>query len=77
MLVQSTHISLLTRLGRPDDPPEYAAAWAEFHKRYGDLIRRFAMRRGLQSADCDDVLQETLMAIGRAMPDFRYDPKRG
>lgn len=80
MLAQTTHISLLTRLGRPDDPPEYASAWAEFQVRYGELVRRFAMRRGLQAADCDDVLQDTLVALGQAMrPDggFEYDPKRG
>ena len=77
MFTQSTHISLLESLARPGEASDYAAAWTEFQGRYGDLIRRFAMRRGLQPADCDDVLQETLMAIGKAMPGFEYDPQRG
>lgn len=67
----------MTRLGRPDDDPAYAEAWAEFQARYGELIRRFAMRRGLQAADCDDVLQDTLVALGKSMPGFEYDPQRG
>lgn len=80
MLVQTTHGSLLARLSRPDNPPEHAAAWAEFQLRYGELVRRFAMRRGLQAVDCDDVLQDTLVALGKALGpngSFSYDPSRG
>jgi RNA polymerase sigma-70 factor (ECF subfamily) len=77
VLTQSTHITLLARLGNPDDPPEYAQAWAEFQVRYGELIRRVALRRGLQAADCDDVMQDTMMALGKSMPGFSYDPQRG
>ncbi len=73
MLTQSTHISLLARLGETED----GDAWVEFQARYGELIRRVAMRRGLQAADCDDVLQETMVALGKAMPGFEYDPSRG
>lgn len=69
----TTHTTLLARLGRDGDD----AAWHEFEARYGALIRGYARRHGLQSADCDDVLQDVLLGLGRAMPDFDYDPARG
>lgn len=69
----STHTTLLTRLsGKQDDK-----AWADFCDRYGDLIRGFARRQGLQSVDCDDVLQDVLVKLTRSMPAFRYDPAKG
>jgi RNA polymerase sigma factor (sigma-70 family) len=73
MLTRSTHISLLNQLREGIDP----AAWREFEHRYGDLIRNVALRRGLQPADCDDVLQDVMMALTRSMPQFEYDPERG
>lgn len=69
----STHATLLARLADGRDQ----AAWGEFCDRYGELIRGFARRRSLQAADCDDVVQETLMALTKAMPQFRYEPGRG
>jgi RNA polymerase sigma-70 factor (ECF subfamily) len=41
------------------------------------LIRNFARQQRLQPADCDDVLQDVLMALTKAMPGFVYDPARG
>lgn len=69
----TTHISLLVRLHDDSDP----TAWREFHDRYADLLRGFARRRGLQAADCDDVVQEVLVSLGKALPNFEYDPTRG
>jgi RNA polymerase sigma-70 factor (ECF subfamily) len=69
----STHTSLLARLTDRSD----AAAWREFTERYGELIRGFARRRGLQPADCDDVVQEVLLSLSKALPGFRYDPGKG
>lgn len=73
MLTRSTHVSLLNQLRDGIDP----AAWRDFEHRYGDLIRNVALRRGMQPADCDDVLQDVMMALTRSMPGFEYDPKRG
>lgn len=53
------------------------SAWDEFHDRYGELLRRFARSRGLQPADCDDVVQDVLLSLTRALPGFEYDPARG
>jgi RNA polymerase sigma-70 factor (ECF subfamily) len=69
----TTHASLLARLADGQDP----AAWREFHQRYGELIRGFARRQNLQPADCDDVAQDVLLALSKAMPSFRYDPAKG
>ncbi|UCC31970.1 MAG: sigma-70 family RNA polymerase sigma factor [Phycisphaerales bacterium] len=69
----TTHTTLLARLGDGAD----SAAWQEFHDRYGELLRGFARRRGLQPADTDDVAQDVLLALIRIMPDFRYDPAKG
>jgi RNA polymerase sigma-70 factor (ECF subfamily) len=73
VLAQTTHISLLARLGGDHDP----VAWDEFCRRYGELIRNFARAQGLQPADCDDVLQDVLLSLTKAIPGFEYDPARG
>ena len=69
----STHTSLLARLSDGVDP----SAWKEFHDRYSDLILGFAHRYGLQSADRDDVAQEVLLSLSKAMEGFTYDPAKG
>ncbi len=69
----TTHVSLLARLSSGADP----AAWREFCDRYGELIRGFASRRGLQPADCDDIIQDTLLALSKSMPHFSYQPEKG
>jgi len=68
-----THATLLARVSAGTDP----AAWQEFCDRYAALIRGFAQRRGLQAADCDEVAQEALLALAKAMPNFQYDRSRG
>ncbi len=68
-----THTTLLARLADGNDP----AAWSEFHSRYGDLIRGFCQRRGLQPADAEDIHQEVLLALSKSMPGFKYDPTKG
>jgi RNA polymerase sigma-70 factor (ECF subfamily) len=69
----TTHTTLLARLSEGVDP----AAWKEFHDRYADLIRGFALRYGLQPADCDDIAQEVLLTLSRSMNGFQYDPSKG
>ena len=69
----TTHTSLLIRLRGGAD----AAAWREFHDRYGELIRGFARRRGLQASECDDVAQEVMFSLSKVMPGFQYDQRKG
>ncbi len=72
-LNSQTHLSLLARLSDGSD----GLAWSEFWIRYGDLIRGFCIRRGLQAADVEDVGQEVMFSLTKAMPGFRYDSARG
>ena len=69
----STRATLLERLRDGQD----VDAWREFYDLYQELVLAVARRWGLQSSDCDDVLQETLARLARALPEFRYDPGRG
>lgn len=69
----ATETALLVRVASGVDE----AAWREFHDRYAELVRGFALRCGLQPGDCDDVLQDVLLALARSLPHFRYDPARG
>jgi RNA polymerase sigma factor (sigma-70 family) len=71
--LSQTHISLLGRLADSQAGP----AWSEFLDRYGDLIRGFCLRRGLQPADCEDVTQDVLLSLSKSMPQFQYDPAKG
>lgn len=73
MYDRSTHVSLLESLAQGPR----SASWTRFCEQYGDLIRGFARRQGLQPGDWDDVLQDVLMNLVRDLPKFQYDPARG
>jgi len=65
-----TRVSLILRLAEPED----VRAWQEFAGIYGPALYRLALRRGLQSADAEDVAQEILFAVARAIERFQPDP---
>jgi len=47
---------------------------------YTPLVHRFVQRYGLQAADADDVTQEVMVAVVKALRgtgEWRYDPERG
>jgi len=69
----TTHVSLLARLHDGKD----TSAWREFCERYEELIRGFARRQGVFGNDADDVVQDVMLALTRAMPGFSYDPDKG
>ncbi|MCP3980347.1 MAG: sigma-70 family RNA polymerase sigma factor [bacterium] len=73
METYTTRASLLARLAVDGDD----LAWQEFHLQYAGLIRRVALRRRLQAADCDDIVQDVLIRLARAMPGFEYDKGKG
>lgn len=68
-----TRRSLLSRLRHWDD----ADSWEEFFYRYWKLIYSSARRAGLSDADAQDVVQETVLAVAKQLPEFRYDPGKG
>jgi len=70
---ESTHPSLLARVRDPAD----RAAWRQFEARYGPLILGFCRSVGLQLADAEDVRQEVMLSLSRAMPAFTYSRQAG
>jgi RNA polymerase sigma-70 factor (ECF subfamily) len=68
-----TRASLLVRLRQHDD----VAAWGEFVEIYQPLILRMAQRSGLQEADANEVLQEVLTRVARAVPTWQDSGHRG
>jgi RNA polymerase sigma-70 factor (ECF subfamily) len=71
--LEATRQSLLTRLKSVDDQ----AGWQRFFDTYAGVIHSLAMRSGLNAAEADDALQETMLSVAREMPGFRYDPTKG
>ncbi len=67
-----TRPSLLIRVRDPADQ----AAWQEFAEIYRPVILRFARQKRLQAADAEDVAQEVLAAVAKAVEQREHDPKR-
>ncbi len=66
-----TRLSLLDRLRDLDD----RGSWQEFFDTYWKLIYLAAVKGGLNDADAEDVVQETIIGIARNMENFRYEPE--
>jgi RNA polymerase sigma-70 factor, ECF subfamily len=64
-----TRASLILRLGDPADDE----AWAEFLQIYHPLLLRLASRWGLQEADAQEVVQETLLGVSKSIGQFTAD----
>ena len=67
-----TRVSLILRLAQPTD----VQAWQEFSDVYAPALYSMCRRRGLQPADAEDVAQETLFAVARAIERFEPDRDR-
>jgi RNA polymerase sigma factor (sigma-70 family) len=68
-----TRLSLIARLSDHDD----AEAWGEFVEIYVPLLYRLARQKGLQHADAEELAQEVLVAVSRAVHRWQPDPERG
>ena len=66
-----TRPSLLLRLKDTADHE----SWQEFADVYGKLILGFAIKAGLTEDEAQEVVQETMIAAAKNLPEFRYDPK--
>ncbi len=67
-----TRQSLLLRLADHADQ----AAWQEFARIYTPVVYRLAVRRGLQHADAEDLSQQVLAAVAKAIDRWQSDPAR-
>ncbi len=70
--MNTTSITLLTRLRRADDQE----AWARFVDLYTPLVYYWARRAGLQQADAADLVQEVFAVLVRKLPEFQYDGQK-
>ncbi len=68
-----TRLSLIVRLKDHSDQ----AAWTAFVEVYRPVVYRLARSRGLQHADADDLAQQVLSAVARAVDRWQPDPERG
>lgn len=68
-----TRASLLRRLRNWQDE----MSWQDFFNVYWKLIYGLARKSGLTEEEAQDAVQETLIAVARHMPTFRYDPAIG
>ena len=68
-----TRRSLILRLRDWDDQ----ASWKDFFETYWKLIYSVALKAGLNDAEAQDVVQETIISVARYIPGFRYDPALG
>ncbi len=69
----NTRVSLIARLSDASD----AAAWEEFVEIYLPLLYRLARQKGLQHADAEELGQEVLVAVSRAVHRWEPDAERG
>ncbi len=69
----NTRVSLIARLSDHED----AAAWEEFVGIYVPLVYRLARQKGLQHADAEELAQEVLVSVSRAVDRWRPDPELG
>jgi len=68
-----TRRTLLSRLRNLDDQE----SWRTFFDLYWRLLYNVARKSGLDDAGGQEIVQETVIAVARQMPEFRYDPTRG
>ena len=69
MEIPATSVSLLKDLASGTA----AARWTEFYRRYEPVMRAFLKMR-FPSVDADDAIQESMIALMKAMPEYRYTP---
>ena len=65
-----TRRSLLDRLKDAGDH----ASWEDFHRTYRGLLFGVARRAGLNEHEAGEAVQDTLIAVAKKLPDFRYEP---
>ena len=64
-----TRGSLLSRLKDWDDQD----SWRDFFNTYWKLIYGVALKSGLTETEAQEVVQETVISVAKAIPQFKYD----
>lgn len=68
-----TRTTLIHRLKNWKDQ----SSWQEFFNNYWRLIYNVARKAGLNDAEAQDVVQETMISVAKSMPDFNYNREVG
>jgi RNA polymerase sigma-70 factor (ECF subfamily) len=68
-----TRQSLLGRLKDWGD----REGWQDFFNTYWKLIYSVALKAGLGDAEAQDIVQETMIGVAKAISEFQYNPKTG
>lgn len=68
-----TRATLLERLKNWRDE----SSWQDFFDTYWKLIYSVAIKSGLNRTEADDVVQETMIAVAKHIPTFKYDREIG
>src|SRR6266480_7156597 len=68
-----TRASLILRLADARD----VQAWDEFTRIYQPVVYRLGRARGLQHADAEELVQEAMLAVARAVHAWVPDRRRG
>ena len=69
----TTRMTFLMRLRDRSD----TLTWEQFNERYGELLYCYARKRGASHDDAEDVVQEVIMSLFKAMEGFEYDTRKG
>ena len=67
-----TRPSLLRRIKNWTDDE----SWKDFSTTYRGLIFGFALKRGLNESEAEDVVQETMVSVAKSIGQFQYEPAR-
>ena len=73
MNLPDTRASLILRLPDASD----VEAWNEFVEIYRPIVYRVARKKGLQDADAQELVQDVLLAVSRAIERWDNDPVKG
>jgi RNA polymerase sigma-70 factor, ECF subfamily len=69
----TTSPSLILRIRDSGD----TTAWETFESTYAPVVRVYCRRRRIQEADIEDLVQDVMTTLMRAIRSFDYDPARG
>jgi RNA polymerase sigma-70 factor (ECF subfamily) len=69
----TTSVRLVSALRTPEDH----AAWERFQEEYAPALMEFCRRRGLQTADAEDVVQSVFLGAYRTLRDLEFSSDRG
>lgn len=72
-MAASTSPSLLLRIRDFGD----TGAWQEFVDLYSPIVRSYCLQRQLQPSDTDDIVQDVMAMVSRAITKFEYDRSKG